>query len=141
MNDKKNEAPQVDVKLPVETVAAILNFGVAELAGFIYIDKSQVPDSARFGEWAAQQLLSGKSVRFYDSDAPAGTKNARYCDMTMEMLLDGVKTYLDAGLMFLLDDDGTLDAEFIEAMDSIPILSMAMLGGWSEMGGASDDIL
>lgn len=141
MNDRKNEAPQVDVKLPLETVAAILNFGVAELAGFVFIDKSQVPDSAPFGEWAAQRLLSGKSVRFYDSDAPAGTKNARYCDMTMEMLLDGVKTYLDAGLMFLLDEDGTLDAEFIEAMDSIPILSMAMLGGWSKEGGASDDIL
>lgn len=137
MNDKKNEAPQVDVKLPLETVAAILNFGVAELVGFIYIDKSQVPDSAPFGEWAAQRLLSGKSVRFYDSDAPA----VRYCDMTMEMLLDGVKTYLDAGFMFLLDDDGTLDAEFIEAADSVPILSMAMLGGWSKEGGAPDDIL
>lgn len=141
MNDRKKEAPQVDVKLPLETVEAILNFGIAELAGFVCIDKSQVPDNVPFGEWAAQRLLSGKSVRFYDSDAPAGTKNAWYCDMTMEMLLDGVKTYLDAGLMFLLDDDGTLDAEFIEAADSIPILSMAMLGGWSKEGGAPDDIL
>lgn len=125
------EPDGIQIKIPHDTIAAIMNFGITELAEFVCIDKAQVPQGVSFGEWAAQRLLSGQTVRFYDSDTPPGTENAMRCDMTMEMLLDGVKRYLDAGLMFLLEDDGTLEADAIEPDDSIPILSMAMLGAWS----------
>lgn len=128
MKNRKSEAPKVEVKLPLEAVTAIMNGAFTECADLVCIDMTQVPDGTPAEKWAAQRLLDGEAVRFYARETPPGTTDAKCWDVTLEMLRSGVRHYLTAGLWFLLEGD-TLDAEFLEPTDAIPILLLAIFGG------------
>ena len=126
MNRKKN-LDNIHVKLPLDAVAVIMNAVATDMTQFIRFDDSQFLQDATVGEGAAKLLLSGEAVRLYDSDSAPGDPNAKYWDVTLEMLQVGVIRYLRAGVWFLLDGD-TLDSESLEPFDAIPILMLAIFG-------------
>lgn len=135
MEKEKQAIPQ-DMKLPLDAVKVIMDGIATELTEFIRIDDSQRPQDVPLGQWAAQRLIDGESVRAYDTEKPIGTPGAKYWDITLEMILAGVQKYLTAGMMFLLDGD-TLDAEALEPGDAIPIVSLGVFGTPPQIEGGS----
>lgn len=123
MKNKRSVEPPVDMKMPLEAVAAIMNGAMTELDTIIRIDDSKCPQGVPVGQWAAQQLVDGKAVRVYD--VSYGAASGKYWNVTLEMLRSGLQEYLTAGMMFLLDGD-TLDAEALEPDDSIPIIALGV---------------
>lgn len=130
MKNKRSVEPPVDMKMPLEAVAAIMNGAMTELDTIIRIDDSKCPQGVPVGQWAAQQLVDGKAVRVYD--VSYGAASGKYWNVTLEMLRSGLQEYLTAGMMFLLDGD-TLDAEALEPDDSIPIIALGVFGTPAEI--------
>lgn len=126
-NVNRKDLENVQIKLPIETIAAIMDFGIAELSVITRIETDPVPAGVSLGELAAQQLIAGEAVRLYEYGDLPGAPAVKCHSLTLRKLMDGVRRYLEAGFWFLLEDDGTLNAEFLEPDDTVPILTMAMI--------------
>ena len=132
MKDRKNKVPQAEMKMPLEAVTAIMDGAVTELSRFIVIDDTKRPQDVPVGEWAAQQLIHGKTLRA--RHVSFGAKSGKYWDVTLEKIRNGVLEYLTAGMEFLLDGD-TLDAEALEPRDSVFIISLGVFGAPPKIEG------
>ncbi len=137
MNEKRYETTaNVKVGLSRSDAAYLLRGAFADLGTQLEVYRDDVEGEDALlcdGDLVAKQLFDGGTALLIEGDLPEDVDEAESWELTVEMLMYGVRKYLESGGFAVLDE-GIIDVSSLDMGDMSVILLCAILGKlpWEE---------